>query len=85
MVLQYKLADLIGASVARVISNKAKFPSLYEAYPGAFDEEREAESKRQQDWRITKERLLQYTAAHNIKQKQMELKKERELNCQNKN
>ena len=34
----YKLAELIGRSVARIHSSSAKFPPIYEVYPTLFDE-----------------------------------------------
>lgn len=60
----YRLAELIGASVSRLF--KGKYPEIYDAYPGIF----EREPLRQQDWRIAKERLLQYTQQHNRKRKE---------------
>lgn len=60
----YKLAELIGASVSRLF--KGKYPEVYDAYPGIF----ERQPVRQQDWRIAKERLLQYSQQHNRKRKE---------------
>ena len=34
----YVLADLIGASVARVISDKAEYPPIEKVYPSLFEE-----------------------------------------------
>lgn len=63
--MDHKLADLIGASVGRLLSNNAKFPSPAEAYPGLIVPERTV----QQDWRLAKERLLRYADAHNAKRR----------------
>ena len=63
--MDYKLADLIGASVNRLLSKNAKMPTLHEAYPGLIAPERPA----QQDWRVAKQRLLQYAEANNAKRR----------------
>lgn len=63
--MDYKLADLIGSSVSRLLNKGAKFPTIYEAYPGLIEPERPKE----QDWQIAKERLLRYAEAHNAKRR----------------
>lgn len=63
--MDYKLADLIGSSVARLMSQNAKFPKLAEAYPGLIEPERPA----QQNWQVAKERLLRYADSHNAKRR----------------
>lgn len=63
--LDYKLADLIGASVSRLLDKNGKMPLASEAYPGLIEPER----PKQQDWQAVKARLLQYAAAHNAKQR----------------
>lgn len=35
----YRLADLIGYSMARLYSQDAKFPEIYDVYPAIFDKE----------------------------------------------
>lgn len=61
----YTLADLIGASVARIMSSDVEFPSIYQVYPDVFKEEQTAP---QEDPSVA--RFLQYAAMHNLKQMQ---------------
>lgn len=63
--MDYKLADLIGSSVARLMSKTAKFPKLAEAYPGLIA----PEVPQTQNWQVAKERLLRYADAHNAKRR----------------
>lgn len=35
----YRLADLIGYSIARIYSKDAKLPEIYDVYPAIFDKE----------------------------------------------
>ena len=65
--MDYKLADIIGASVNRLLSKNAKMPTLQETYPGLIVPE--SPSRKQQDWQIAKERLLRYADAHNAKRR----------------
>lgn len=52
----YRLADLIGYSMARIYSSDAKYPEIYDVYPAIFDkdaieEARESErNKRTNEW-----------------------------------
>ena len=49
-VMDYKLADLIGASVARIYSSSAKLPELKETYDFLFNEEdKEAMKQKEQE------------------------------------
>lgn len=59
----YILADLIGASVARLMDKNSKFPAIHDVYPSLF----EKPQPKQQDWQLTKARLLEYANAHNKK------------------
>lgn len=50
----YRLADLMGYSIARLYSNEAKYPEIYDVYPAIFDkdaieEAREKERNKQTD------------------------------------
>jgi len=63
--MDHRLADLIGLSVNRLINKNATFPSLSEAYPHLLEEGR-SEKK---DWRVVKQRLLQYAEANNSKRR----------------
>ena len=62
--MDYRLAELIGRSVSRLYGGK--YPDASEAYPGIL----EPAEPQVQDWRIAKERLLQYSEAHNRKRHQ---------------
>lgn len=59
----YILADLIGASVARLMDKNNKYPAIHEVYPSLFEKPK----PQQQDWQLTKARLLEYANAHNKK------------------
>ena len=65
--MTYQSANLIGLSVARLMNEKATFPTLQEAFPSLFDELVVDTTPKQQDWMLMKDRLTQYTAAHNNK------------------
>lgn len=58
----YILADLIGASVGRLLDKNAKYPRLWEVFPDLFEEEIKP---RQQDWRLVKEYLLDFADGRN--------------------
>lgn len=60
----YMLADLIGASVSRLMNEKAKYPQIYEVYPNLFEAPKEPQ---QQDWRVMKERMMKFANTHNTK------------------
>ena len=65
---EYQLANLIGLSVARIMSEDAKFPSLKEAFPTIFVD-LEDEEPIVQDWKIAKARLMQYAESNNKKKR----------------
>lgn len=65
--MNYQLGNLVGMSVARLFDEKAKYPTLFEAFPTLFDDLEIDTTPRQQDWRIMKDRLQQYATAHNTK------------------
>ena len=65
--LHHSLANLIGISVARLMDNKAEYPSLKEAYPGIFSDLETAPP--QEDWEISKIRMMQYAEANNKKKR----------------
>lgn len=68
----YMLADLIGISSARIMSNEVKFPTLEEAYPGLFEKtpaeikELEEEQKRITD---STNRFMEFAMKHNSKKR----------------
>lgn len=60
----YINAMLVGRTTANILSNgKSKIPQLYEVFPNLFDKP----TPQQQDWRIAKERMMNYANAHNKK------------------
>lgn len=64
----YSLANLIGLSVARLMDDKAKFPSLQEAFPEMFDDIKYEEKQlTQQDPDIMKARFMEFAESHNKK------------------
>ena len=67
--MDWQLANLIGISVGRCLSKDAKMPSVYEAYPDLFDEEKSKEILQKQQTDISVARFLEYATAHNLKRK----------------
>ena len=60
--LNYSTAILIGRTTSAVLSNgKTKIPKIYELFPNLFEREKPP----QQDWRIAKERLMNFANSHN--------------------
>lgn len=53
----YGLANLIGLSVARIMDDKAEFPSLKKAYPNIFSDLKEESEV--EPWKVTKAKMLQ--------------------------
>ena len=64
----YILADLIGASVSRLVGKNNKMPKIEQVYPYLFEKKCEAE-----DWRLMKEKLLDFAEIHNRKHKSKEV------------
>lgn len=67
----YKLADLIGRSVARIHSSANKYPSLYEAYPNLFDVPAVKEKIQEQKNELSIIRFKQFAQSHNKKYKEV--------------
>lgn len=65
----HKLADLIGISVARLLSKEAEYPSVEEVYPSLFEMDEEEKAQREADRQaaIIKARLMEYASWHNNK------------------
>lgn len=63
----YKLADLIGRSIARVYNSKNKIPDIAEAYPTLFDEKMIADRKRAAKAEISAQRFKQFADSYNKK------------------
>lgn len=68
----YMLADLIGVSSARMMSNEVKFPTLEEAYPGLFEKKPdEIKALEEEEMRIqnSTNRFLEFAMKHNAKRR----------------
>ena len=71
----YSLADLIGASIARLFDNKITYPTLYQAYPQLFEEKienPEAEQESEINTTNSINNFLAFAMAHNAKMKGVE-------------
>lgn len=65
------LGDLIGRSIARVYSEKAKYPEIYEAYPNIYKKD-EIEAKRQEERdKLSALRLQQFADAFNKRKEEV--------------
>lgn len=62
-------ADLIGASVARLMDSNAKYPTLFDAFPDLFKQEKEQYDQlmAEKAWKIQLARLMEYSQSHNKK------------------
>lgn len=69
----YILGNLIGASVACVLSNEAKYPPIEEVYSSLFAEEakKKEEIKLDAKTQLSIARLKQYATFHNKKLKEV--------------
>jgi hypothetical protein len=68
----YMLANLIGVSSARMMSNDVKFPSLEEAYPSLFEAKTdEVKALEEEELRIqnSTNRFLEFAMKHNAKRR----------------
>ena len=77
--LDYVLADLIGVSVARIMSNDVKYPSIEEVYPTLFEpneKEKQDEMIQQKKNEASANRFLQFALQHNAKLRQGDESKE---------
>jgi hypothetical protein len=68
----YILGDLIGRSNARLHSNSAKFPKIYEVYPSLFDAEEFEERQQQRIMEESAERFKQFAESFNKKLRKKE-------------
>lgn len=69
----YVLADLIGVSVARIISKDAKYPPIEEVYPMLFEIDKDEALKdavHQKQVEASANRFLQFAMKHNAKMRQ---------------
>lgn len=75
----YVLADLIGASVARIYSSKSKFPSITEVYSFLFDTEEIKEKQQEKIDELSVARFKQFAQSYNKKiKKEVSMNSERE-------
>lgn len=73
----YMLANLIGVSVARIVSKEAEFPSIEKVYPTLFTAEEISEEEKkvkEEEAMITnsKNRFLEFALKHNARLKTKE-------------
>lgn len=69
--MDYQLANLIGISVARIVSNEQEFPAIETVYPHLFDEEMaQARKEISEQEKITTDstnRFLEFAMKHNAR------------------
>lgn len=61
----YRLADLIGYSMARLYSNEAKYPEIYDVYPAIFDKTAIEEARQKEKYKKTNEWLQNFAESFN--------------------
>lgn len=61
----YRLADLIGYSIARIYSKEAKYPEIYDVYPAIFDREAMEEARQKEKDKKSFEWLKQFADSFN--------------------
>lgn len=61
----YRLADLIGYSMARLYSKDAKYPEIYDVYPAIFDKEAIEEARDKERDKRANEWLTQFAESFN--------------------
>lgn len=71
----YSLANLIGASVGRLLDSDCQYPTIYEAYPHLFEEEKPAPEEEIQSEIATTNSInnfLAFAMKHNAKMRGVE-------------
>lgn len=63
----YSLADLIGASVARLLDSNSEYPAIYQVYPHLFEEEIIEEEKQDTATTNSINNFLSFAMKHNAK------------------
>lgn len=61
----YRLADLIGYSMARLYSKEAKYPEIYDVYPAIFDKDAILQAKEKNHLKKTDEWLKNFAKSFN--------------------
>lgn len=64
-VADYRLADLIGVSIARIYSSEIKYPEIYDVYPAIFDKDVIEETKEKERNKRTNEWLTSFAESFN--------------------
>lgn len=67
--LDYVLADLIGASVARLMTSNAKYPPIEQVYPTLFTEEARQAREEEERLRNSTNRFMEWAMRHNAKKR----------------
>jgi hypothetical protein len=68
----YSLADLFGASVARLFDSSNEFPAIHQVYPYLFEEEAIEEEKQEAATTNSINNFLAFAMKHNAKMKGVE-------------
>lgn len=66
----YALADLIGVSVARIMSSDVKYPTIEEVYPYLFTIEIEENKQAEKMDETSVNRFMEFALRHNAKRRQ---------------
>jgi hypothetical protein len=66
----YTLANLIGVSVARILSSDMEYPTIDEVYPALFELKKEEEAQQQLAIETSANRFLQFALQHNARLRQ---------------
>ena len=80
----YRLANLIGISIGRLMSKEVEFPDIEKIYPELFSDEKTIEERRKAEEKRKAQqiraRLLEYASWHNNKMQKRKLKEEENKN-----
>lgn len=68
----YSLADLVGASVARLFDSNTKYPSIVDVYPQLFEEELKEQQELETVTTNSVNNFLAFAMQHNAKMKGVE-------------
>lgn len=64
-IADYRLADLIGYSIARLYSSSAKYPEIYDVYPAIFDKTAIEEARTKEKSKKTNDWLMNFADSFN--------------------
>lgn len=74
----YSLADLIGASIGRLLDSEVQYPTIYDVYPHLFEDDKPTPEEEQESDIATTNSInnfLAFAMAHNAKLKGVETDK----------